>query len=67
MQRDPESTSGFRVSINISQVQASKSDVIQDISAEMKRAGLSLEALIVELTESDLWNKISMRSIFSQN
>ena len=45
---------GFRVSINISQVQASKSDVIQDISAEMKRAGLSLEALIVELTESDL-------------
>ena len=45
---------GFRVSINISQVQASKSDVIQDISAEMKRAGLPLEALIVELTESDL-------------
>ena len=44
----------FRVSINISQVQASKSDVIQDISAEMKRAGLPLEALIVELTESDL-------------
>ncbi|MEO2627192.1 diguanylate cyclase, partial [Blautia wexlerae] len=36
----------FRVSINISQVQASKSDVIQDISAEMKRAGLPLEALI---------------------
>ena len=45
---------GFRVSINISQVQASKSDVIQDISAETKRAGLPLEALIVELTESDL-------------
>ena len=44
----------FRVSINISQVQASKSDVIQDISAEMKRTGLPLEALIVELTESDL-------------
>ena len=44
----------FRLSINISQVQASKSDVIQDISAEMKRAGLPLEALIVELTESDL-------------
>ena len=44
----------FRVSINISQVQASKSDVIQDISGEMKRAGLPLEALIVELTESDL-------------
>ena len=39
---------GFRVSINISQVQASKSDVIQDISAETKRAGLPLEALIVE-------------------
>ena len=44
----------FRVSINISQVQASKSDVIQDISAGMKRTGLPLEALIVELTESDL-------------
>ena len=44
----------FRVSINISQVQASKSDVIQDISAEMQKAGLPLEALIVELTESDL-------------
>ena len=44
----------FRVSINISQVQASKSDVIQDISAEMKRAGLPREAVIVELTESDL-------------
>ena len=29
---------GFRVSINISQVQASNSDVIQDISAETKRA-----------------------------
>ena len=46
--------SGFRMSINISQVQASKSDVIQDISAEMKRTGLPLEAVIVELTESDL-------------
>ena len=46
--------SGFRMSINISQIQASKSDVIQDISAEMKRAGLPLEAVIVELTESDL-------------
>ncbi len=42
------------MSINISQVQASKSDVIQDISAEMKRTGLPLEAVIVELTESDL-------------
>ncbi len=48
------STSRFPVSINISQVQASKSDVIQDISAEMKRTGLPLEAVIVELTESDL-------------
>ena len=46
--------SEFRMSINISQVQASKSDVIQDISAELKRAGLPLEAVIVELTESDL-------------
>ena len=46
--------SEFRMSINISQVQASKSDVIQDISAEMKRTGLPLEAVIVELTESDL-------------
>ena len=45
---------GFRMSINISQVQASKSDVLQDISAEMKRAGLPREAVIVELTESDL-------------
>lgn len=46
--------SRFRMSINISQIQASKSDVIQDFSAEMKRAGLPLEAVIVELTESDL-------------
>ena len=29
-------------------------EMIQDISAEMKRAGLPLEAVIVELTESDL-------------
>ena len=35
----------LELSINISQVQASKSDVIQDISAEMKRAGLPLESL----------------------
>ena len=45
---------GFRVSINISQVQASKSDVILDIAAEMKKTGILADALIVELTESDL-------------
>lgn len=44
----------FKVSINISHVQAAKSDVILDIAAEMERAGLPAEALIVELTESDL-------------
>lgn len=44
----------FHVSINISQVQISKSDPILDILAEMNRAGLPPEAIIIELTESDL-------------
>ena len=44
----------FRISINISQVQAAKSDVIVDIAAGMKGARLSSDAIVVELTESDL-------------
>ncbi len=44
----------FQVSINVSQVQAAKSDVILDVAAEMKRAGIGADALIIELTESDL-------------
>ena len=43
-----------QVSINISQIQIEKSDVIQDISAELENAKLPPEALIVELTESAL-------------
>ena len=49
-----KSISEFRISINISQVQAAKSDVILDVAAEMERAGLEADALIIELTESDL-------------
>ena len=45
---------GFKVNINISQVQVSKSDVIIDIADEMEKAGLSPEAMNIELTESDL-------------
>lgn len=44
----------FRISINISQVQAAKSDVIVDIAAGMEGARLSSDAIVVELTESDL-------------
>ena len=44
----------FHVSINVSQVQIVKSDVILDILAELKQAELPPEALIVELTESAL-------------
>lgn len=44
----------FKVNINISQVQVSKSDVIADIAAEMEKAGLSSDALNIELTESVL-------------
>ena len=35
----------FKVNINISQVQVSKSDVIIDIADEMEKAGLSPEAI----------------------
>ena len=44
----------FLVSINISQVQAAKSDVILDVIAAMEKAKLPADALIIELTESDL-------------
>lgn len=44
----------FQVSINISQVQAAKSDVILDVIAAMEKAKLPADALIIELTESDL-------------
>ena len=40
--------------MGISQVQVSKSDVIIDIADEMEKAGLSPEAMNIELTESDL-------------
>ena len=49
-----ETIPDFQVSINISQIQIEKSDVIQDISAELENAKLPPEALIVELTESAL-------------
>ena len=47
-----ETVPDFQVSINISQIQIEKSDVIQDISAELENTKLPPEALIVELTES---------------
>ena len=49
-----ETIPDFQVSINISQIQIEKSDVIQDISAELENAKRPPEALIVELTESAL-------------
>ena len=49
-----ETIPDFQVSINISQIQIEKSDVIQDISAELENTKLPPEALIVELTESAL-------------
>ena len=49
-----ETIPDFQVSINISQIQIEKSDVIQGISAELENAKLPPEALIVELTESAL-------------
>lgn len=49
-----EKISGFKVNINISQVQAAKSDVILDITAELEKAGLPTDAINIELTESDL-------------
>lgn len=43
----------FQISINISAIQVTKSDVITDLLTEIKRADLPLNAIIVELTESD--------------
>ena len=46
--------SEFRISINISQAQIAKSDAILDVIAALEKAKLPTDALIVELTESDL-------------
>lgn len=49
-----EQLSEFHVSINISQVQAAKSDVIVDVTRAMEETKLPADAVIIELTESDL-------------
>ena len=44
----------FKVNINISQVQVAKSEVILDLVDEIEKAGLSTDAVNIELTESVL-------------
>ena len=47
----------FKVNINVSQVQITKSDVITDLISEMNTSGLPLTAIAIELTESILLEK----------
>ena len=47
----------FRVNINVSQVQITKSDVITDLISETNTSGLPLTAIAIELTESILLEK----------
>lgn len=48
----------FKVNINVSQVQITKSDVITDLISEMNTSGLPLTAIAIELTESILLEKM---------
>lgn len=47
----------FRVNINVSQVQITKSDVITDLISETNTSGLPPAAIAIELTESILLEK----------
>ena len=47
----------FRVNINVSQVQITKSEVITDLISEMNASGLPPTAIAIELTESILLEK----------
>lgn len=47
----------FKVNINVSQVQITKSDIITDLISEMNTSGLPLTAIAIELTESILLEK----------
>lgn len=47
----------FKVNINVSQVQITKSDVITDLISEMNASGLPPAAIAIELTESILLEK----------
>ena len=47
----------FKVNINVSQVQITKSDIIIDLISEMDASGLPPAAIAIELTESILLEK----------
>lgn len=47
----------FKVNINVSQVQITKSDIITDLISEMDASGLPPAAIAIELTESILLEK----------
>ena len=47
----------FKVNINVSQVQITKSGVITDLISEMNASGLPHTAIVIELTESILLEK----------
>ena len=47
----------FKVNINVSQVQITKSDIITDLISEMDASGLPPAAIVIELTESILLEK----------
>ena len=47
----------FKVNINVSQVQITKSDVITDLISEMNASGLPPAAIAIELAESILLEK----------
>lgn len=47
----------FKVNINVSQVQITKSGVITDLISEMNAFGLPHTAIVIELTESILLEK----------
>lgn len=47
----------FKVNINVSQVQITKSDIITDLISEMDASGLPHTAIVIELTESILLEK----------
>lgn len=51
----------FKVNINVSQVQITKSDIITDLISEMDASGLPPAAIVIELTESILLEKMKRR------
>ena len=47
----------FHVSFNLSYVQVLRSNVLSEIIKVMKESGLKMGNIVVELTESGLWNR----------